>query len=149
MANNLLTVFPFEVAENLPALTWFTLRGNHIESIPKTPFRYFKNSSMIVVIIVNSCILLIPIQEDRNQILFFSHPKRLDKLDLGENFITSLSPNMFNGTLAVNDLNLDHNYIEALGADAFRSITPRRIYLGTNRISTVQPNAFRGVEQVK
>ena len=54
---------------------------------------------------------------------------------------------MFNGTLVVNDLNLDHNYIEALDADAFRSITPRRIYLGTNRISTVQPNAFRGVEQ--
>ena len=76
-----------------------------------------------------------------------SYPKRLDKLDLGENFITSLSPIMFNGTLVVNDLNLDHNYIEALDADAFRSITPRRIYLGTNRISTVQPNAFRGVEQ--
>ncbi len=32
--------------------------------------------------------------------------KRLDKLDLGENFITSIPPGMFNKTLSVNDLNL-------------------------------------------
>ena len=36
---------------------------------------------------------------------------RIDKLDLGENFLSSLPVNMFNGTLAVTDLNLDYNYI--------------------------------------
>ena len=34
--------FPFEAAENMPALTWFTLRGNYIETIPQLPFSYPK-----------------------------------------------------------------------------------------------------------
>ena len=67
---------------------------------------------------------------------------RLDKLDLGENFITGIPPAIFNGTLTVNDLNLDYNYIEVLPAAAFRSVGPRRLYLGMNRISTVDSNAF-------
>ena len=36
---------------------------------------------------------------------------RIDKLDVGENFISSLNPTMFNATLTVTDLNLDFNYI--------------------------------------
>ena len=36
---------------------------------------------------------------------------RIDKLDLGENFISVLPPSMFNGTLSITDLNLDYNYI--------------------------------------
>jgi Leucine-rich repeat (LRR) protein len=115
LANNLLNKFPFEAAENMPALTWFTLRGNHIEKVPLLPFSY---------------------------------AKRLDKLDLGENFLTSIPAGMFNGTLIVNDLNLDYNYIEHLSPGAFESVTPRRIYLGTNRISKIHKDTFKGVEQV-
>ena len=65
---------------------------------------------------------------------------------MGENFITSLSPNMFNGTLAVNDLNLDHNYLERLMAQQFRALGPRRLYLSHNRIGNVDEAAFGGVE---
>ena len=72
--------------------------------------------------------------------------KRLDKLDLGENFISSIPTNMFNGSLSVNDLNLDYNYIEKLQENAFKSISPRRIYLGMNRISNIDDNAFAGLE---
>lgn len=45
----------------------------------------------------------------------FQYRKRLEKLDLGENFLTSIPEDAFNGTLLVGDLNLDHNYIEELG----------------------------------
>lgn len=73
---------------------------------------------------------------------FHSIPRRLDKLDLGENFITGVPRNVFNGTLTVNDLNLDYNYIETLPAAAFRAISPRRLYLGMNRIASINPEAF-------
>ena len=70
----------------------------------------------------------------------------MDKLDLGENFISSIPTNMFNNTLSVNDLNLDYNYIEKLQEDVFNSVLPRRVYLGMNRITTIDENAFSGVE---
>ena len=53
---------------------------------------------------------------------------------------------MFNGTLAVNDLNLDHNYLERLMAQQFRALGPRRLYLSHNRIGNVDEAAFGGVE---
>ena len=68
------------------------------------------------------------------------------KLDVGENFITTVVPNMFHETLRVNDLNLDHNYIEAIGARSFAAVEPRRLYLGSNRIVSVHDEAFAGAE---
>ena len=76
----------------------------------------------------------------------FSYRKRLDKLDLGENFISAVPANMFNSSLSVNDLNLDYNYIEKLQENAFNSISPRRIYLGKNRIKFIDGSAFSGLE---
>jgi Leucine-rich repeat (LRR) protein len=32
--NNYITKFPMEITNNLPSLTWFTLRGNYIETLP-------------------------------------------------------------------------------------------------------------------
>ena len=43
-----------------------------------------------------------------------SYKKRLDKLNLGENFISTIPSNAFNNTLNVNDLKLDYNYSEIL-----------------------------------
>jgi Leucine-rich repeat (LRR) protein len=73
--------------------------------------------------------------------------RQLDKLDLGENFLTLIPPVMFNGTLTVNDLNLEYNYIERLEASAFISLSPRRLYLGHNRISFVDDATFNGVDR--
>jgi hypothetical protein len=50
-------------------------------------------------IFFNNVTLLIAVES-------FGYMKRLDKLDLGENFITSIPPGIFNKTLSVNDLNL-------------------------------------------
>jgi hypothetical protein len=47
-------------------------------------------------------------------LLYCSYNKRIDKLDLGENFLSGLPARMFNGSLMVNDLNLDYNYIDKL-----------------------------------
>ncbi len=64
----------------------------------------------------------------------FKTLRQLDKLDLGKNFLTTIPPVMFNGTLTTYDLNLEYNYIERLEASAFISLSPRRLYLGYNRI---------------
>ena len=53
---------------------------------------------------------------------------------------------MFGETLRVNDLNLDHNYIEILGERSFASLEPRRLYLGANRIQFIHDEAFTGAE---
>lgn len=57
-----------------------------------------------------------------------------------------IPPIMFNGTLTVNDLNLEYNYIERLENSAFISIQPRRLYLGHNRIAHIDELAFNGVD---
>ena len=72
--------------------------------------------------------------------------RQLDRLDLGENFLTSIPPIMFNGTLTVNDLNMEYNYLERLEDSAFISLQPRRLYLGHNRISDIDGQAFNGVD---
>ena len=53
---------------------------------------------------------------------------------------------MFNGTLTVNDLNMEYNYLERLEDSAFISLQPRRLYLGHNRISDIDGQAFNGVD---
>ena len=57
-----------------------------------------------------------------------------------------MTPDMFGGTLRVNDLNLDHNYIENIGSEAFASLEPRRLYLAANRIASVHDDAFKGAQ---
>ena len=53
---------------------------------------------------------------------------------------------MFGGTIRVNDLNLDHNYIEMIGERSFEALEPRRLYLGANRIQLIDDEAFTGAE---
>ena len=114
LQNNHISKFPLEVIDGLPTLTWCTLRGNYIESIPNQPFKYGS--------------------------------KKFDKLDLGENFITTMPSAAFGGSLTVNDLNLDHNYIETLSKRQFAAIVPRRLYLSHNRIASIEDHAFSGAE---
>ncbi len=78
----------------------------------------------------------------------FHNLRQLDRLDLGENFLTVLPPIMFNGTLTVNDLNLEYNYLERLEASAFISLQPRRLYLSHNRIDSIDPKAFNGIDRL-
>ena len=50
---------------------------------------------------------------------------------------------MFGDTIRVNDLNLDHNYIETIGARSFESLEPRRLYLASNRIQLIDDENFQ------
>lgn len=134
--NNHVSKFPADVIlEELPSLTWCILRGNYIESIPSAAvtsggtFTRAKGPDGVA-----------------SRGSSPSRPLRLDKLDLGENFITAIRPDMLGGRVVVKDLHLDHNYIEALGEGALVSVLPRRVYLGANRISQVHQGAFAGVE---
>ncbi len=40
----------------------------------------------------------------------------------------------------------DYNYIEELKQSAFVSVSPRRLFLGMNRLSSIHPKAFAGLE---
>ncbi len=41
----------------------------------------------------------------------------------------------------------DYNYIEDLQSAAFRALTPRRLFLGMNRIKHIDDEAFKGAEE--
>ncbi|XP_069684863.1 chaoptin [Periplaneta americana] len=75
----------------------------------------------------------------------FKHHKRLDKLDLGENSIQSIPHNVFNNSLTVRDLNLDFNHLKTLPAQAFRGLSPGRIYLSMNKLEGMDDRAFVGI----
>ncbi|KAG8232838.1 hypothetical protein J437_LFUL010946 [Ladona fulva] len=70
---------------------------------------------------------------------------RLDKLDLGENFLRSLPSPMFNGSVVVRDLNLDGNHLRTIPAQAFRGTNAGRIYLSLNRLESLDERAFLGL----
>ncbi|XP_052132623.1 chaoptin, partial [Frankliniella occidentalis] len=73
------------------------------------------------------------------------HSKRtLDRLDLGDNHLQVL-PGVFNGSLQVRDLHLDLNYLKTLPAQALRGCNTVRLFLGNNRLETLDERAFVGV----
>ncbi|PSN46305.1 hypothetical protein C0J52_18602 [Blattella germanica] len=75
----------------------------------------------------------------------FKFHKRLDKLDLGENSLQTIPQNVFNNSLTVRDLNLDFNHLKTLPAQAFRGLSPGRIYLSMNKLESMDDRAFVGV----
>jgi hypothetical protein len=42
----------------------------------------------------------------------------------------------------------DYNYIESLGERVFTPVSPRKLYLGHNRISEMHNNTFQGLEDI-
>ncbi|KAG7172303.1 Chaoptin-like 1 [Homarus americanus] len=70
--------------------------------------------------------------------------KKLDKLDLGENFIRFIPNNLFNGSLTVRDLHLDFNLLTEIQDSAFQGLNPGRLYLSANNIFNITDNAFLG-----
>ena len=42
----------------------------------------------------------------------------------------------------------DYNYIEHLGERSFAPVSPRRLYLGHNRISEMDNHTFDGLENI-
>ncbi|XP_065558933.1 chaoptin-like isoform X2 [Artemia franciscana] len=70
---------------------------------------------------------------------------RLDKLDLGENLLTKLSPESFNRSITVRDLHLDHNRLNYIPSNAFRGMNVARLYLSSNSIREIDDKAFHGV----
>lgn len=71
--------------------------------------------------------------------------KQLDKLDIGDNFISEIHQ-IFNGSLAVRDLNLDSNNITQLNDSAFLGTNAGRIILALNKIENISDAAFLGLE---
>lgn len=159
LGENQITDIPNDFFSSFKRLLWLNLDNNHIREIS----RHSLAVTIHTLSLSNNQIRAFPLDaiESLTSLTWFklrgnyietipekpfSYKKRLDKLDLGENFISSVPQNMFNFTLTVNDLNLDYNYIEKLQEDAFKSISPRRIYLGMNRISSIDTEAFSGLE---
>ncbi|XP_059082371.1 chaoptin-like isoform X2 [Tigriopus californicus] len=159
LGNNDFIEVPANFFTDFKRLLWLNFDDNHLRTIPP----HVLPASLLTLSLANNLISKFPFESVNhlpsltwftirgNHIEAiptepFQYFKRLDKLDMGENFITAIPMNMFNGTLNVNDLNLDYNYIERIRRANFRTINPRRIYLGMNRISEIEPDAFAGLE---
>lgn len=159
LGENQIISLPDDFFSSFKRLLWLNLDNNHIREIPRLSLA----RTIHTLSLSNNQIRTFPLEaiEALASLTWFTirgnyietipeksfgYKKRMDKLDLGENFISSIPTNMFNNTLSVNDLNLDYNYIEKLQEDVFKSVTPRRVYLGMNRITTIDKNAFSGVE---
>ncbi len=70
-------------------------------------------------------------------------PKRMDKLDLGENLIELAEGNgSLQHVLTIRDLHLDFNRIRKLPARCFKGASVARLYLGRNRLQYVDEKAF-------
>ncbi|KAA0200562.1 hypothetical protein HAZT_HAZT004559 [Hyalella azteca] len=74
----------------------------------------------------------------------FVFPKTIDKLDLGENFISFIPDHLFNSTLSVRDLHFDFNLLTEIQPNAFQGLNPSRLYLSANAIYNITDRAFLG-----
>ena len=114
-AHNRIQTLPLKAVDQLKDLRWLDLRGNDIRQLPVV-----------------------------------SGPTagwkiRLDKLDLGENLISSLPQNGFNKSIQVRDLYLDFNRISHLPDSAFRGSSVARLYLSSNGIQSIDDRAFHSL----
>jgi Leucine-rich repeat (LRR) protein len=78
-----------------------------------------------------------------------SRPRRLEKMDLGENRLEEVGGDAWAGGLKVRDLNLDYNRFTLLPPSSFGELDPGRIYLSWNRIKTINESAFDSVENLE
>lgn len=144
---------------NLTRLEWLTLDHNKLRSVPRgslpetlhtlsvqhnflpeIPARTLDQLNVLVRIYLRGNLI------GRVPPYTFRSKKSLDKLDLGENFITDLSTSWFNGSITIRDLNLELNSIRLLRDYSFRSLSSGRIVLANNRIESISRNAFSGLE---
>lgn len=75
----------------------------------------------------------------------FHNKRSLDRLDLGDNHLQTVPAGVFNGSLQIRDLHLDLNYLRTLPAQALRGCNTVRLFLGNNRLETLDERAFVGV----
>ncbi|QQP52284.1 Uncharacterized protein FKW44_004393, partial [Caligus rogercresseyi] len=142
-------------------LTWLNLDHNHISNIPGNSLP----STLVTLSLSYNLIHKFPSEAisgissltwftirgnyiEQIPEIPFGKSQRLDKLDMGENFLVFLPENMFNSSIDVTDLNLDYNYIEKIGPRVFKALNARRIYLGFNRIDSLHEDAFEDVEDM-
>lgn len=159
LGENHLTSIPSDFFSSFKRLIWLNLDNNYIRELPE----YSLAKTIHTLSVSNNQLRAFPVETIENLPGLtwltmrgnyietipetpFSYNKRIDKLDLGENFLSGLPARMFNGSLVVNDLNLDYNYIDKLQEGVFASLSPRRVYLGMNRIAAIHDKAFQGVE---
>lgn len=117
-ANNRISSFPSKCVEQLRDLRWLDLRGNFIQHLPIETVRSESGSKM-----------------------------RLEKLDLGENLISTLpeAGTLFNRSIHIRDLYLDFNRITRLADSPFRGTNVARLYLAANGMVSIDERAFHSL----
>lgn len=70
----------------------------------------------------------------------------IEKIDLGENYLKSLSRLPFNNSVYIRDLNLAFNDIKTLTAECFSGLQCGRIILSYNQLESIETKAFSGVQ---
>ena len=67
------------------------------------------------------------------------------ELRLSHNLLTELPGRLFNGSTRVHDLHLQYNQLSSLRRSAFAGLHLARLFLGYNRLTWVDADAFHGV----
>ncbi|XP_024085373.1 chaoptin-like [Cimex lectularius] len=144
--------------EKFKSLTWLNMDKNHMRAIEPGSFP----PSLQTLSLSSNLFSIFPadyiVSSERIAWLYlrdnfintlplynFKHRKKLEKLDVGENFLRELK-GVFNGSLQVRDLLLDLNQLTSIWEGAFRGTGAGRINLSQNRLEALGDKVFLGVE---
>lgn len=133
--------------ESFRSLTWLSLDSNllqRIENLPKSiQTLSLANNFLVSYVGLNRLLNLNWIILSNNYIKDFVIPvrKNIDKLDLSNNFISTLDFNL-NETYYIKDLMLSYNQITRLNPNTFKHLSVSRLYLNYNKINDIHEAAF-------
>ncbi|KAK5650149.1 hypothetical protein RI129_001178 [Pyrocoelia pectoralis] len=169
LGENDITELSSEIDERLPkefrgfhqfkSLVWLNLDGNKLSKI----YKHSLPISLQTLSVSHNLIENFPLDSilslPRLQWLYlrgnhieslpdhkFDSKLRLEKIDLGENDLKTLPRLLFNTSVYVRDLNLAFNDLNGLIAETFLGVSCKRIILSYNKIETIDPMAFNGIE---
>lgn len=135
--------------ENVPKLEVLALLDNEIEHVPSGVFNHLNLTTLYL---------------QRNQISTidsgaFDDMPRLYKIKLNSNKITIWNPDWFHNSPSITEILFRRNEIPEIPSNAFKNIkgshgykgtylVDTKIYLSHNNISSIAPDALRGLEEL-
>ncbi|OAF66671.1 hypothetical protein A3Q56_05607, partial [Intoshia linei] len=147
MANNLYTFHDENAFQFLNKLETLNVDSNQITTIPDLAFR----GCLKLKIIFMDSPLSNTIDFSFNNLQYinintFAHVKSTQTVKFNNNKLQKIYPNMLNGIIVKNDIDLSFNYIQDVTQEAFKNIQCSNINLNDNQIYTIGKRAFYNIK---